>query len=149
MRRSAFHRDQGFLIAAIFIAGPACMSLPMPESRRPRLATWLSVNGALCAAAAVALSAYAAHAADLSSQSRLQTAALFAFGHGIALVVLAPSVSRRLGRVALLALYVGVLLFCGSLVFNVLAQWPTTLAPFGGMLLIAGWLAFALDLARS
>lgn len=124
------------------------MPLPMPEIRRSRLTTWLSVNGALCAGAAVALSAYAAHAADALAQSRLQTAALFAFGHGIALVVLAPSASRRLGRYALMALYAGVLMFCGSLVFNVLAQWPTTLAPVGGMLLIAGWLAFAVDLAR-
>lgn len=124
------------------------MQLPIPEPRRPRMTTWLAVNGALCAAAAVALSAYAAHAADASAQSRLQTAALFAFGHGIALVVLAPSTFRRLGRYALLALYAGVLLFCGSLVFNVLAQWPTTFAPAGGMLLIAGWLVFAIDLAR-
>jgi uncharacterized membrane protein YgdD (TMEM256/DUF423 family) len=40
------------------------------------------------------------------------------------------------------------LLFCGSLVFNVLAQWTTTLAPFGGMLLIGGWLLLAIDLLR-
>ena len=97
------------------------------------------------------------------AQSRLQTAAIMAFGHGLALAMLAParlsparlaaaklSTDRRLTlcRLALCALYLGVLLFSGSIVFNVLAQWPTTLAPLGGMLLIGGWLALAIDFAR-
>ncbi len=83
-----------------------------------------------------------------------------AFGHGLALAMLAPARSaparhaadaakqHLLGRLALCALYLGVLLFSGSIVFNVFAQWPTTLAPLGGMLLIAGWLALAIDFAR-
>lgn len=120
------------------------------------------------AAIAVALSAYASHAAQGAAQSRLQTAAIMAFGHGLALVVLAPArlrttraalaspthggpaiaANRTLSRLALCAMYLGVLLFSGSLVGNVLAQWPTMLAPLGGMLLIAGWLALAIDLAR-
>jgi uncharacterized membrane protein YgdD (TMEM256/DUF423 family) len=115
--------------------------------QRPR--SWLAFNGALCAAAAVALAAYAAHGAEGEAQSRLQLAAVFAFGHGVALAVLAPAVSRRLGKSALSLLYLGVLLFCGSLVLNVLAQWPTTLAPFGGTLLIAGWLIYAADSLRN
>ena len=123
------------------------MSTPSPSQPRPPGA-WLASAGALCAAAAVALSAYAAHGADGAAQARLQTAAWFAFGHGVALVLLVPTTRRRLGRAALLALYAGVLLFSGSLVFNVLAQWPTTLAPFGGGLLIAGWIVLALDLLR-
>lgn len=118
-----------------------------------RLSRWLAANGALFAAAAVALSAYAAHAAEGTAQSRLQTAAIMAFGHGLALALLAPARltgDRRLllCRLALCALYLGVLLFSGSIVFNVLAQWPTTLAPLGGMLLIGGWLALAIDFAR-
>lgn len=121
--------------------------MSMIEARRQRR-SWLAVNGALCAAAAVALSAYAAHAVQGPAQTRLQTAALFAFGHGLALAVLAPQSSRALNRFALSLLYAGVLLFSGSLVFNVLAQWPTTLAPFGGGLLIAGWLLYAVDAMR-
>lgn len=124
------------------------MSVPATEIPGSRLVAWLAVNGALCAGAAVALSAYAAHAVDGTAQSRLQTAAVFAFGHGVALIALAPGTSRALRKFALLALYLGALLFSGSLVFNVLAQWPTTLAPLGGMLLIGGWLALAIDLAR-
>lgn len=109
---------------------------------------WLGANGAICIAAAVALSAYAAHLAQGHDQSRLQVAAALAFGHGIALAALAPAASRRLGRAALLLAYLGMLLFCGSLVFAALAQWPTTLVPWGGLAMIGGWLLFAGDRLR-
>jgi uncharacterized membrane protein YgdD (TMEM256/DUF423 family) len=120
-------------------------STPSAARRADR---WLAASGALYAAAAVALSAYATHAVEGPAQARLQTAAIFAFGHGLALALLAPTTRHRLGRCALLALSLGVLLFCGSLVSSVLAQWPTTLAPSGGMLLIGGWLLLAIDLSR-
>lgn len=113
-----------------------------------RQRSWLGACGALCAGAAVALAAYAGHAVDGVAQSRLQTAALFAFGHGLALTVLAPAASRTLRRLALVALFVGTMLFSGSLVLNVLVQWPTMLAPLGGALLIVGWIACAIDLLR-
>ena len=116
-----------------------------PSPRR----SWLAFNGALCAAAAVALAAYAAHGAQGEAQARLQLAAMFAFGHGVALAALAPATTPRLGRFALSSLYLGVLVFCGSLVMNVFAQWPTTLAPLGGMLLIGGWLLYAVDALRN
>jgi uncharacterized membrane protein YgdD (TMEM256/DUF423 family) len=109
---------------------------------------WQGFGGALLCAIAVALSAYAAHATDGPPQARLQTAAVFAFGHGIAFVALAPQVRRPWTLVASLALQSGVLLFCGSLVGSVLLGWPTTLAPTGGMLLIAGWAAWAIAALR-
>ena len=109
---------------------------------------WQRFSGALLAAIAVALSAYAAHATDGSSQSRLQTAAIFAFGHGVAFVALAPQVRGRWMQAAALALQLGVLLFCGSLIGSVLLGWPATLAPTGGMLLIAGWVAWAIAALR-
>lgn len=114
----------------------------------PTRGRWIAACGALYAAAAVALSAYATHAAQGEARSQLQTAALFAFGHGIALAALAPFTRDLLGRLALLAVWLGVLLFSGSVVGHVLAQWPATLAPSGGTLLIAGWLLFAIDLLR-
>ena len=104
---------------------------------------WLAAGGAVLAALAVALAAYAAHAASPSAQSRLQLAAVFAFGHGIALAALAPRTQRRMGRTALWMLAVGVLLFSGSLAGHVFAAMPTTLAPIGGILMIAGWLLHA------
>ncbi|HMB43487.1 MAG TPA: DUF423 domain-containing protein [Luteimonas sp.] len=109
---------------------------------------WLAASGAVLAAAAVALAAYANHGVHGVDQSRLQTAAIFAFGNGLALAALAPSTMRNLGQLALLALLLGLLLFSGSLTGSVLARWPTTLAPMGGLLMIAGWLALALDFIR-
>ena len=106
----------------------------------------LAACGAFYAAAAVALSAYAAHAVEGVAQSRLNTAAILAFGHGVALAALAPVASERLGRIAMWMLCIGVLLFSGSIAGSVLLQLPAATAPFGGMLLIAGWLVFAIDL---
>lgn len=113
-----------------------------------RSRSWLAANGALCAAAAVALTAYAAHGYDGIALSRLNTAAFFAFGHGAAIAVLAPSATRTADRIAVAMLYAGVLLFSGSLVFNVIAGWSTRLAPFGGTLLIAGWVLWAVGALR-
>lgn len=115
--------------------------------RRP---SWLAACGALLASGAVALSAYAAHAlhAPGDAQSRLQTAAVFAFGHGVALAALAPAASRGFGTLALCVLLVGVLLFAGSLTAAQFFSTPTTLAPFGGTLLIIGWLLWGIDALR-
>jgi uncharacterized membrane protein YgdD (TMEM256/DUF423 family) len=110
--------------------------------------SWLAASGALCAAVAVALSAYAAHAVQGPAQPRLQTAALFALVHGVALAALAARARRTLARVALTMLLLGLLLFSGSVTANVLLQWPTTFAPLGGMLMIAGWVAYAVDRLR-
>lgn len=122
------------------------MTGPRPVSPRP--GRWLAAGGAIAAAAGVAMAAYAAHAVDGAAQARLQTAAVFAFGHGVALAALAEAATRRIGRIALGALALGTLLFSGSLVLAVLAGLPTTLAPAGGLLLIGGWLALAVDRAR-
>ena len=110
---------------------------------------WLAAIGAVLAALAVALAAYAAHAASPEAQSRLQLAAVFAFGHGVALAALARRVQLRSGRIALWMLAIGVLLFSGSLVAHVLAALPTTYAPLGGMLMIAGWLLHAISAFRN
>jgi uncharacterized membrane protein YgdD (TMEM256/DUF423 family) len=109
---------------------------------------WLAAGGGLYAAIAVGLAAYAAHVAPGPPQAHLQLAALFAFGHGIALAALGPLAQRRLTRVALWALWLGVLLFSGSLAANALARWPVTFAPIGGSLLIGAWLAYSFDQLR-
>ncbi|MFZ5655490.1 MAG: DUF423 domain-containing protein [Pseudomonadota bacterium] len=110
---------------------------------------WLAAAGAVLAASAVALAAYASHAAAPEDRMRLFMAAAFAFGHGASLAVLATDVPRRLGRGALVALLAGTLLFAGSLAGAALAGLPTRLAPAGGMLLMAGWLMLAIDRARA
>lgn len=104
--------------------------------------------GALMAATGVALSAYAAHAAEPTTQLRLYTAAAFAFGHGAALAALAGNAPRRLTRVALSGLVLGTVLFAGSLVGAALLQTSTALAPAGGLVLIGSWLLLAVDRLR-
>lgn len=108
----------------------------------------LTASGALFASAGVALSAYAAHAADIAARGSLQSAALFALVHGVALAALPRHAVRRIGLVALLMLALGTLLFSGTLVAAHALGMPTRLAPFGGMLLILGWLVFAIDAIR-
>jgi uncharacterized membrane protein YgdD (TMEM256/DUF423 family) len=117
--------------------------------RRTRKPSFLAFCGGLLAAAAVGLSAYASHGvSEALAQSHLNTAALYAFGHGVVLVGLGASSVNTLGRSALYVLLLGTLLFSGSLVGNVLMQWPTTLAPAGGMSLMGGWVLLALSALR-
>ncbi|MBD7921818.1 DUF423 domain-containing protein [Xanthomonas bonasiae] len=117
--------------------------------RRSRKRSWLACAGGLLAAAAIGLSAYASHGvAEPLAQSHLQTAALYAFGHGLALAALGRSSERLLARAALALLLLGTLLFSGSLAGNALAQWPTRLAPVGGTTLMLGWVLYALDALR-
>lgn len=117
--------------------------------RRQRKPSLLAFSGALLAAAAVALGAYAAHGVpDPGARSSLQTAVLYAFGHGVALAALAAGTTRALGRAGLYLLLLGTLLFCGSLVLSALPPFTARLAPIGGMGLILGWLVWAIDAVR-
>jgi uncharacterized membrane protein YgdD (TMEM256/DUF423 family) len=109
---------------------------------------WLACAGALLAGAAVALSAYAAHATDMAGQGNLQIAAAMAFGHGVALVALARPPRRRLAVLALAMMLLGTLLFSGGLVIAEVAGVHARTAPFGGSLLIVAWLAHAIDALR-
>lgn len=117
--------------------------------RRQRKPSLLALCGGLIAAAAVGVGAYAAHGvADVSAQSNLQSAAIFAFGHGVALASLSAATSRRLGRAGLYLLLFGTLLFSGSLVLGAMAGMSTRLAPVGGLGLMLGWVLWALDAVR-
>lgn len=121
----------------------------MHYDRRQRKPSFLALFGGLFAAVAVGLSAYASHGvADAQAQSHLQTAALFFFGHGLALAALASGTTRRMGKLALYVLLAGTVLFAGSLALGVLAGLPTRLAPAGGIALMSGWLLWAIDAIR-
>ncbi|WP_165480597.1 DUF423 domain-containing protein [Xanthomonas oryzae] len=124
----------------------ACMSLLDPREKHPSL---LAFCGGLLAAIAIGLSAYASHGvADALVQSRLQLAALYAFGHGAVLTVLGATETRALGQVGLYLLLLGTLLFAGSLVGGALLHWPTSLAPIGGSGLMLGWVVLAIAALR-
>lgn len=117
--------------------------------RRSRKPSLLASLGGLLAAAAIGLAAYAAHGvADPQVQARLQNAALYAFGHGVALAALGAMAERTLARLALCLLLLGTLLFSGSLVGGALWQWSTRLAPAGGIAMMAGWVLFAFNALR-
>jgi uncharacterized membrane protein YgdD (TMEM256/DUF423 family) len=111
---------------------------------RPR---WPAVAGALLAGAGVALSAYASHAADGDARGLLLMAAAFAFGHGVALQVPGPGRGRE-GQVAAAMLLVGTLLFAGALVARALFDGSSAAAPWGGGLLMLGWLLRAVAAGR-
>ena len=120
----------------------------LPARKRPR-PSFLAFVGGLLAAAGIALSAYAAHGvADAHLQDNLRSAALHAFGNGIALAALGPRTVRNLGRMGLLLLLAGTLLFGGSLLANALWGSGTKPAPLGGMAMMLGWLLWAFDALR-
>jgi len=117
--------------------------------RRARRPSLLACAGALLAAAAIGASAYASHGiAEPTAQQHLNMAALYAFAHGAVLVALAPRAQAGFSRLALSVLLLGTLLFAGSLAGNALMQWPTRLAPAGGMALMLGWVLVAIDALR-
>lgn len=118
------------------------------ERHAPALSRALAAAGAVLAAASVGLAAYASHAAAPDARARLLMAAVFAFGHGIALAALAPARTAALGRISLAAMLAGVLLFSGSLAAAHFIGTPTRLAPPGGTLMMLAWLGCAIDLAR-
>jgi uncharacterized membrane protein YgdD (TMEM256/DUF423 family) len=103
--------------------------------------------------AAVALGAYGSHAAafgDAGAQVVFETAVRYHFAHlpGLGLVALIGSLAPASARRAAIAgalLLAGILLFCGSLYLKALglADITNPLAPAGGFLLMAGWLALA------
>jgi uncharacterized membrane protein YgdD (TMEM256/DUF423 family) len=115
----------------------------------PRYRNLLTAFGAVLAALAVALAAYASHAVDDQARVRLFNAAAFALAHGIALTALAPRCTGWLATTALTGLLLGTLLFSGSLIGAQVFAWPTTLAPFGGSTMIAAWLLYAIAALRS
>lgn len=109
---------------------------------------WISALAAILCAASVALAAYASHAALPGQASRLGLAAAVAFGHGLALILIAGRRSRIAG-ISRLLLLLGVAGFSGGLCFAAFMDSRAATAPLGGSLLILGWLVLAFDLWRS
>jgi uncharacterized membrane protein YgdD (TMEM256/DUF423 family) len=107
-------------------------------------ARWLGAAGAVLAAATVALSAYATHAAHGNARNFLYIAAILGFGHGIALAALAPRTDGRLHFVALCGLLLGAVLFSGSLTLRYVFDVPMRLAAIGASVLILSWLLHAI-----
>jgi uncharacterized membrane protein YgdD (TMEM256/DUF423 family) len=117
---------------------------------RRRVTRAAIVFAAMAGAAAVALGAWLAHGAGLTPAAAAQarTALDYQFWHVLALLGAVLVAGRWPGRAATLAAALfmgGMALFCGGLYLLALGglSWAAHLAPFGGMLLIAGWLTLA------
>lgn len=108
---------------------------------------WLPVFAALCCGLSVALGAYASHGAQGQARERLALAAAFAFAHGLAILALRSRASR-VATVAKWLFAAGIVLFSGSLASAALFASATTAAPFGGSLLMLGWVLMAGDFLR-
>lgn len=103
-----------------------------------------SAIAAMMAAAGIALSAYAAHASlDAEGARRIGNAALFLLVQGTVGAAMLPHAHSKGERGAILLQIAGCLLFSVSLVAKQWLGWPSTLAPAGGMAMIAGWLWLA------
>jgi uncharacterized membrane protein YgdD (TMEM256/DUF423 family) len=101
--------------------------------------------GALACGVAIGIGAYATHAAlTPQNHERLAIAALFLFAHGLALAALAPRTALRLQQAGLCVLMIGTILFSGSLILASSLGIAPAFAPFGGGLLMLGWLLVAL-----
>lgn len=117
------------------------------------MARLFGIAGCLFALAWVALSALSAHAfTDLAeaSRARIATALTMLIPHALALLLLAqPTSTKRAPVLNLvgLAMLLGSVLFCGSLLALAFGapRMVAQVAPFGGGLLMLGWLLWAIS----
>ncbi|PZW45045.1 uncharacterized membrane protein YgdD (TMEM256/DUF423 family) [Humitalea rosea] len=104
--------------------------------------------GALAGLSAVGLSAYAAHGLAEAARPAVGQALNMQGWHALALLAVGFLAERRVGRAvsfAGLAFAVGMAMFCGAVWYGALTgESAGRIAPIGGMLLMAGWVAFGL-----
>ena len=114
--------------------------------------------GSVLAGLGVGFGAFGAHALKASLSSKMlatfETGVRYQMYHGLGLLALAWAISRWPERrlvPAVWLLLVGTVVFSGSLYLLVLtgARWFGAITPFGGALLIAGWVFVAWRLVRS
>lgn len=113
----------------------------------------LSLAGVSLLAATVA-GAVGSHALSFADESMLrsyETAARFQFFHGLGLIAITlVGLAGRGGKLRAISAWlfvVGTVLFCGSIYARTLGAAPgiTRIAPYGGVALMLGWLAFAVS----
>ena len=104
--------------------------------------TWLRLGAAVCFLA-VALGAFGAHALRATldahdSRATWNTAVLYQFLHGLALIVLSL---HGVTRVSCWLFLAGIVLFSGSLYALAIARasWLGPVTPLGGLCFLAGW----------
>ncbi|HER34660.1 MAG: DUF423 domain-containing protein [Halothiobacillaceae bacterium] len=126
-------------------------SVPRPQPDRLIL-----IVGLASGLVAVALGAMGAHGplapSEAVAQRQLDIATLYHLAHSLGLLVLAGWPGSAAWRRAIaLCWATGIVLFSGSLYGLTLfsTPWPGMLTPFGGLLLLAGWLVWLVSLLVS
>lgn len=121
------------------------------------MSRWLLFIASLNGFLVVMLGAFGAHLirgqVNATLHAAWQTAVEYQATHGLVLLVLGVYQSQRWNRLlerAVWALMLGILLFSGSLYLMVLSQWHGlgAVTPFGGILLLSGWVLLAVDAWR-
>lgn len=104
--------------------------------------SWFKVGAAICFLA-VALGAFGAHALKATlvvndSRAIWNTAVLYHFLHGLALIVLS---TQNTNRIACYCFVAGIVLFSGSLYLLAATHttWLGAVTPLGGICFLAGW----------
>jgi uncharacterized membrane protein YgdD (TMEM256/DUF423 family) len=105
----------------------------------------------LVATIAGAVGSHALTFTDAQAQHSFETAVQFQFFHGLGVVaIVLVGLAGRAGFVrgaAAWLMLAGTLLFCGSIYARALGAQPgiVALAPYGGIMFMVGWLAFAVS----
>ena len=113
----------------------------------------LSVSGLslLVATIAGAVGSHALTFADEQAERSFETAVQFQFFHGLGVVaIVLVGLAGRAGFVRAAAAWLmlgGTVLFCGSIYARALGAAPgiVSVAPYGGVAFMVGWLAFAVS----
>ncbi len=119
----------------------------------------LLLAGALSAGLAVALGAFGAHAfKDLlienGREATYELAVRYQFYHALALLIMGTlmgSLNEKRTALAGLLITMGMIVFSSSLYILSLSgiAWWGAVTPLGGVLLIAGWIIFAIAIAKT
>jgi uncharacterized membrane protein YgdD (TMEM256/DUF423 family) len=118
--------------------------------RQPAFVTGVLVG--LAGASAVALGAFGAHALrgvlDARGSELWHTAVSYHFWHALALALTAMVARGRARCIAMAALALGIVIFCGSLYALALGapRWFGAITPVGGVAFIVGWIALGVAL---
>jgi uncharacterized membrane protein YgdD (TMEM256/DUF423 family) len=111
----------------------------------------ISALSLLVATLAGAVGSHALTFADAQAQSSFETAVQFQFFHGLGVVaIVLVGLAGRAGFVRAAAAWLmlaGTVLFCGSIYARALGAAPgiVSVAPYGGVAFMVGWLAFAVS----
>jgi uncharacterized membrane protein YgdD (TMEM256/DUF423 family) len=115
---------------------------------------WISIGAAL-GALAVILGAFGAHGLkeriDADALEVWKTGVLYHALHALALVLYGLFARDRGGRIAGWCFVLGIAIFSGTLYGLALGgpRWLGAITPVGGVLLIVGWISFAVEAQRA